>query len=341
MENPAQLFDKALQQDRRYLRRWMVDWKYQRIRSRQKKRYADGVISDFFDFKGVQEISGWMNWFTEDYPDYIGLERLGPLIAESRKLDTKVLERLGVKHDYTHYDLRVGINNAHDFLLPQSYPVPDRRKIKRVVDFGAGYGRQANLWTSQIPDVTYIGVDAIVSSYSLQHLYYKAISPGLTDYIENPSSFRIDFGKGGLFHLPTWRLDLIPDNSIDMVMCVQVLPELNDRLAEHILNQFHRILKPGGMFYVRDHAYTWKPSGAFDVEKHLQETGFTLEFRAHIVNNKDLHGVPRIWRKDDPEVIASQTMSAKQRRAQQIENLDTFTGGLLRKVYSRFKGKKA
>ena len=95
---------------------------------------------------------------------------------------------------------------------------------------------------------------------------------------------------------------------------------------------FKRVLRPGGMLYIRDHAYTWKPAGKADTEPLLLEQGFSLEFKPHIINDKDLHGVPRIWRKNDPEVIQSVTMTAAAKKKQLIEDVDTLTGGMLRKI---------
>jgi hypothetical protein len=124
---------------------------------------------------------------------------------------------------------------------------------------------------------------------------------------------------------------------MDLVMCVQVLPELNSKLIRFIMEQFKRVLKPGGMLYIRDHAYTWKPAGQINVEKLLLELGFNLEFKAHIINDKDLHGIPRIWRNADEEVSKAQTMDLKAKVKLMYNNADAMTGGLLKKVSSKLK----
>ncbi|MGL4598105.1 MAG: class I SAM-dependent methyltransferase [Bacteroidia bacterium] len=334
-------FYEVLSKDKRFAPSWLVDWNYQKILKKRKVQYEDGVVSDFFEFKGQEELVRWMNWFTSDYPDYMKTPEVLSLIEKSRKNDQRVLESFDLNYDFSNYDLRVGINNAHDFLLPQIYPVPERNRIHTVLDFGAGYGRQANLWTSERNDVCYIGMDAIVTSYCLQNLYYKSLGKDrFQDYVEQPESFRFDPKQAGLWHIPTWRTDLIPDASLDLVMCVQVLPELSPRLVRHMIRQFARVLKPGGAFYIRDHAYTWKPTGGFDVEEFIQSQGFVLEYKAYIINNKDIHGIPRIWRKKDPLVEAAQTQTFKMIAKQFAEDIDTYTGGRLRKTIQKLKKKK-
>jgi hypothetical protein len=121
-------------------------------------------------------------------------------------------------------------------------------------------------------------------------------------------------------------------------MCVQVLPELNSRLVRHLIGEFHRMLKPGGAFYIRDHAYTWKPTGSFDVEKHLAANGFDLEYRAHVINDVEIHGIPRIWRKAQPEVMASRTRTWKHKLDQAVVDIDKLTGGGFKRVARKLKG---
>jgi len=280
-----------------------------------------------------------MNWFRADFPDYFPSSLTSGLLRTSRENDQKIIGELALSYDFTNYDRRVGINNVHDFIFPNLYPVPERNTIKNVIDFGAGYGRQANLFTSKIEDCIYTAVDAIPNSYCLQNLYFSHLNKPLYDYIDDPQNFKIENHKKGIYHLPTWRKDLLPDNFYDLVMCVQVLPELNSKLVSTMMLEFHRALKPGGILYLRDHASTWKPAGKMNVGEFLADNGFVLEFQPHIINDKDLHGTPRIWRKIDPEVIKSQTMTFDKKLKQTIEDIDTFSGGLLRKVVKKVKAK--
>ncbi len=325
-------FLSALEKDRvRFIKKWLVSWDYQETRKKRGVKYDDSLPADFFRYNGPEDLVKWMNWFQSDYKDYLPSSLVDPLIKRSRTNDEKILNSLGLNTDWSAYDKRVGLNNAHDFIFPQLYPAPDRYKIRNVIDFGAGYGRQANLWACHIEGM-FVGIDAIPNSYCLQQVYYKALGLPFSDYMDAPDNFSIPKTGKGIFHIPTWRTDLLPENTFDLVMCVQVLPELNSTLVSHMFDVFQRVLKPGGILYIRDHTYTWKPAGKLDTESVLADKGFSLEFKAHIINDKDLHGVPRIWRKNDPEVIRSVTMTAEAKKKQLLEDADALSGGLLRKL---------
>ena len=336
MQNIRDKFISAFEKDRDKIKNWLVSWDYQKQLKKRKYAY-DNLLNDFFTFSGKEDLPKWMNWFDKDYPDYTQSKEVEALALKSLENEKKIFEKLGLPFNQENYLNRIGLHNAHDYFLPQSYPLAQRYKINNVLDFGAGYGRQSNLWQGHRNAGMYVAVDAIESSYCLQNLYYRSITDNVMDYIEDPDNFKFDKNYKGIVHVPTWRFDLIPDNSMDLVMCVQVLPELNSKLITFIVEQFFRVLKPGGCLYIRDHAYTWKPSGQIDVEKHLAKNGFVLEFKAHIINDKDIHGVPRIWRKADPEVIKSQTMDLKAKIKLMYNNADAMTGGLLKKVTQKIK----
>jgi hypothetical protein len=96
-----------------------------------------------------------------------------------------------------------------------------------------------------------------------------------------------------------------------MVLCVQVLPEINEQLVIHMLDNFRRCLKPGGALFVRDHETAWQPAHLLKLNELLPKFGFELEFRPYVVDTHpslysghdfppDIHGVPSIWRKREP-----------------------------------------
>ncbi len=184
----------------------------------------------------------------------------------------------------------------------------------------------------------YIGVDGIAKSYTLQNHYYEAISNSVSDYVKEPDSFSVDFTKQ-IYHLPTWRMDLIPDSSCDLVLCVQVLPELSDRLVKKAIREFQRLLKPGGMLYVFDHGNKWKPGGNLDIDRAIERAGFSLEFRPYVADGRDTHGQIRIYRKRDPEIDQANQSNLKIRFLQFYADADALTGGLLTRL-TRFKKQK-
>ncbi len=333
MRHPFQnKFESVLEKDRsKYVKPYVVEWDYQKKRKKRGVKYESDLPEDFYTYKGPQEIVGWMNWFKGEYPSFYKKEVIDPLYEQSLQNVKAILKKLDVIYDFANYK-NVGLNNAHDFFIPQSYPVPAEFEIKTVLDFGAGYGRQANLWWPHIKGKgNFIAVDAIPMSYGLQNSYYRSIKPDFKDYIENPDSFKIDTKGSDLYHVPTWRLDLIPDNSVDLILCVQVLPELGKQLIHYIFEQFQRILKPGGAFYIRDLNYMYKTIGAIDIDKSLINTGFTLEYKAFIEHNKHLHGIPKIWRKNIDSITNLQKNSLAQKKRYLLEDIDALTGGILKK----------
>ncbi|MCK9611366.1 MAG: class I SAM-dependent methyltransferase [Bacteroidales bacterium] len=337
MEIIAKKFFDAIAKDSGFIKKWIIAWDYQLKRKKTHKKYNDSLPEDFFSYNGPEDLISWLNWFSVDYPDYFPREMVFPLLEKSKIIDKSLLTQLNLKFDYELYEKRVGINNVHDYLIPNLYPVPERNRIKNILDFGAGYGRQANLWTSQVENPVFVGMDAIPKSYCLQNLYYSNLNQNFFEYLDNPDKFKIDLDKKGIYHIPTWRSDLIPGGSFDLVICVQVLPELNSKLIRHMINEFKRILKPGGMLYIRDHASKWKPAGKINFEKYLRNNGFVLEFQPHVINDLDIFGIPRIWRKKDEQVIKSQKAQIKDKFKQFYRDCDASLSGLLSKTIKKFK----
>lgn len=325
-------FKTALENDKaKYVKSFIIAWDYQIKRKKRKLKYSTDLPEDFYSFTGTKEIVNWMNWFKGKYPSFFKAELINPLVEQSKQNDAEILKKLDIAYDFNEYQ-NVGYNNAHDFFIPQSYPIPEEFVINTVLDFGAGYGRQANLWWPAIKGKgNFIAVDAIPLSYCLQHYYYEAIKPDFKEYVEQPSTFKIDEHGSDLYHIPTWRLDLIADNSVDLILCVQVLPELDKKLIQHILTQFQRILKPGGMFYIRDLNFMYKALGSINIDEAIKNAGFTLEYKAFIEHNVHLHGVPKIWRKNIQSISNQHKTNFKQRKRYLLEQIDAFTKGLFSK----------
>src|SRR6185436_2502246 len=273
------LFKKKFEKDKsNYIKDWLVKWEYQVVRKKRKVIIEEGEPADFFTYNGVKDLVEWINWLKEPSPDYFGEKYTKELVDLSTNNDKMVLQKLNLQINWKRYERNIDLMNAHDYLIPNLYPVPSRYKIKNILDFGAGYGRQANLWTNKLASYTLVGMDAIPKSYCLQNVYYKALDKKVIDYVEE-QNFKIDFDQNCIYHLPTWRYDLLPSNSFDLVICVQVLPELNATLVKKMIHEFERILKPGAMLYIRDPGSRWKPGSRMNIDDYLSSHGFVLEFR--------------------------------------------------------------
>lgn len=170
------------------------------------------------------------------------------------------------------------------------------KPIRTVLDFGSGIGRQAFAW---VPDskVTFFSVDAIESLYILQNEIYLRLFPDrLVEYFQSSEecSQRIQTHAGQLFHVPTWKLTMIPDRSVDLLIAVQVIQELNESTLRYLLKEFRRIVRSGGFFYIRDNEF-WTPEHKIRFGRALLETGWELAFKYPGNEGTDISGIPRLW----------------------------------------------
>ncbi len=287
---------------------------------------------EYQTYNGAQDLIRWFEWF-RPFPHYFDHGQVAPLALLSEKKNREILASIAPGREYTFQ--HVDEYSATDFMFQNAYPVPERMRVRRILDFGAGYGRQVNLWSQLQPGLIYVGMDAIELPYCLQSLYYSFFKLPVHDYVEDPDSFSISPSEG-IYHLPTWRTDLLQDDFFDMVLCVQVLPEIDAKLVTHMLKEFMRCLKPGGALYVRDHEATWQPTHKLQVAELLLEMGFSLEFRPYAVDSywslymgqdlsPDVHGIPRLWRKRDPRYPQEQSsyrQAKESRRWWRLASLD-------------------
>lgn len=260
-------------------------------------------------FRGPDEVIEWMETsLAADRGGYLPPEIRSPLIQKSRAFDSRVFSALGRSIADNLYDKHIGQWNADDFFYANAYPVPERQKVRTVLDFGAGYGRQLNLWHQSVADIRYIAVDVIRKPYLCQYAYFGFFDLPLFEYVLQPNDFRITQERG-IYHVPAWRWDLIEDNSVDMVLAIMVLPELHADTLYRTLDQFQRVLKPGGAIFVRDHGLVIKSANTEDVASALTERGFVLEFRPYVKDQSDLRGIPRVWRKRESGVLVADELN--------------------------------
>ena len=302
-ENIREQFQKVYENDReKYIKEWLVTWALQ---DSWEGKQPSNLPSDFYTYHGVTDLTKWFNWYVK-YMKTIKLDwfpdnMILPLIKTSREHDSNLIKKFSLNFDISKYDESVGRHSAQDYLFQNLYPVPERMKINRILDFGAGYGRQANLWTQLRSDIVYVGMDGLEQPYCLQHLYYQSLGLPLHDYVIEKENFEIK-NQSGIYHLPTWRRDLLPKSFFDLVICTWVLPEINEKLAKEMVDVFYDVLKPSSALYIRDHDWPYRPVHQNDLNEYLEENGFVLEFRPHIIDGEDLHGTPRIWRKINPKM---------------------------------------
>ena len=195
-------------------------------------------------------------------------------------------------HEYlSQYDTTtISEYTATDYLFQNI----TNREIKNVLDFGSGIARQSLQWSDK---ANFISVDAIESLYILQNKIYSILFPErLKEYFIDPENFEVNLNERypNLFHLPTWKLNLIPDNSLDLIICVQVLNEIDEKTVRYVIRQFKRMAKKNCVLYVRDNEGSYEPGLNIRVGRLLLEEGFEVVYRYQGLQT-DLEGTPRVW----------------------------------------------
>ncbi|HEY1614805.1 MAG TPA: class I SAM-dependent methyltransferase [Rhizomicrobium sp.] len=263
------------------------------------------VEMNFYGFDGRSHLKKFFQWQRKtEMADFLPAQLVDPLIKRSCERDTQCLARLDLSVPDKIVE-SIARYNAQDFVFQRAYPLPEAMRPRVVLDFGAGFGRMANLaFGAGASDVQLlIAVDAIPGPYLTQKVYYEGLGLEVAEYIDaSPAfDFRRESARHQLIHIPTWRLDLIPDNSVDLVCCVQVLKELPGEVLIFALRHFSRILKARGAIYIRDHEQYHHPN-QMPVNELLLSSGFALEFRPMLHDRVEIHGLPRIWRKFDSKL---------------------------------------
>ena len=220
------------------------------------------------------------------------------LLTESENITTAILKNLG--NTIKDYGNNSDIASVYDFsfiFYPQR--VEAISKISKVLDFGAGYGRQANLFTKTASQ--YWATDAIESSYMTQKIYLSELSKLKNiDYynsLDVPIEYNEIKDKKGIFHLPSWELPTLDKEYFDIIIFSHILPELPEETFEKVFPMLMDLIRPDGFLYIRDHGIWWQPGHLYDVDKILTENGFILEYSLYARDKNDIHGIPRIYRK--------------------------------------------
>lgn len=274
---------------------WTASWRH------LEKRLSEGALHDmgFTGFDGVPLIARMLRWIDRfEYPCTIDDPRLDNFATQILSGDAKALRTLGL--DPASFNLPAVARYTAQDLFFQRLAVPIARddRPRAVLDFGAGHGRLVPFWIRDTETV--YAADATPGPYLAQRLWARAHGCDVNDYIDAPETFVSR--SGALNHLPSWRLDLIPTGDLDLVIAVQVLRELSKAMLAYAVAEFARMLRPGGRLYIRDHIGFHNVNAA-DLDALLTATGFVLEWRPHLVDRRDIHGLPRIWRRAEPKVI--------------------------------------
>ena len=122
-----------------------------------------------------------------------------------------------------------------------------------MLDVGCGEGRHIFGIMQDYPQMKCIGLDMDDASLLKAEEGYE--------YFESISNVGAEFIKGSAYCLP------FPDDSIDLIVCSEVLEHLHQ--YNNAIKEIHRILKPGGKFYASVPA-TWPEKVCWALSKDYQ-----------------------------------------------------------------------
>lgn len=245
-------------------------------------------------------------------------EDVDALIQKSGHLHDFLLKKSGNTFDIDHRNKDV--YNAQDY----HYCVSLVPELQSVLEFGPGSGRELFLF-KEIPQLKFFALDAVEQPYLLQYWVCKELHLPLWEYLEHSEDASVahvqNFIEGEpkdarVIHLPTWRSDLIPDRSIDLVMFVWCLSEMSSEAAQHALQTVKRVLRPGGFVYIRDFPHT--RSYAWNPERTMRRMGFRLVYYPWKQTEEEIHAVPRLYRLVQGEKHISHLTHLRSFRARNI-----------------------
>lgn len=256
-------------------------------------------------YSGLPTVRRYMDtWHSSNDMNKAFFELDPALKEKSHQFHQKIIHALYDGEKVPEYD----VCGTGDFVNTIDYQVVTqitkdtrKEKIERILDFGAGYGRQANLY-SQHPDCKeYTIVEAIEDSYVVQSIYMKIAAEKILDNCTFNEALlgRMDFKSNTkkLNHLMTFDMDKIPNEHYDLIICSNVLNEIMPDVFEYVIKQMARILKKGGILYVKDHGLGDQCGHRYYDYDVLESLNFALEYRPFVTDFKDIWTVPRIYRK--------------------------------------------
>jgi SAM-dependent methyltransferase len=269
----------------------------------------DQVVRDRMKhYRSKYDLLGWFKFWTEQHrlaSPFDGQSEYESYRRSSTERHEVVLRRLfsTLKDETRHLHGGYDIWNAIDSQVVFS----QCKETQTILDYGAGYGRLGLAFFGHPRVKNYIGIDSIELSYMLQNLVLSAYQPErFYEYfdfaMENKPFEALQSPDGGIYHLPMWKWDLIPDASVDVVTSVFVLPEINEFSLLEFMAQATRTVKKNGYIYLRDHLYHTGDKnhvGAhrFDTEALLEKNGFKKIYQPDYADNVEIYGTPRVYQK--------------------------------------------
>jgi putative sugar O-methyltransferase len=137
--------------------------------------------------------------------------------------------------------------------------LPGTSGVKRVAELGAGYGRNAQVLLSLLPNVRYVVIDIPPALYVSQR-YLSSVFPTRKVFTWRPfesyAEIKDEFEQADLaFVLPS-QIELLPDAYFDLFVNVSSLHEMRLEQIRYFFTQIRRLVRDQGWFYLK----AWKVS---------------------------------------------------------------------------------
>jgi hypothetical protein len=240
--------------------------------------YNELVYSRMERYHTKYDLLSWLKFWTDSwrlvspFQGEVGYENLK---ETSRQRHDKLL-----KYVFSTYKETTSVHDGYDIwnAIDSHVIIENCGTFENILDFGAGYGRLGLIFGEHERVKNYLSVESIELSYLLQNITFSALYPEkFYEYVEyafERKSFDVDLNRHpGIHHLPMWKWNLVPAHSIDVIMAVFVLPEVNEFALKEFMSQSVRCLKFGGYLYIRDHLY---------------QTGDKNHKGAHLLNTEEI-----------------------------------------------------
>lgn len=178
------------------------------------------------------------------------------------------------------------------------------------VDMGPGLGSHA-IYSLRFFDSHYHGVEAIPYSYAAQRHFFRFLSPEPGAYFDLVEGENFGIMSDGeqkaqitrqeyrIRHVPSWKYQLLPDKSMDLVTGTWMLNEVSTSGIIWLLSNAMRVLKEGGYFYIRDSRLLKPKRHQLSYDDILEVLGFEKVIELDVTNRVNYFGVPRVYQKTE------------------------------------------
>ena len=164
-------------------------------------------------------------------------------------------------------------------------------KRKCVVDIGGGFGHMGRFTHYYVPNSCYILVElnemSCFGAYFLQYAFPNKKVATFVDISDRLDDFPALIEEYDFIILPTWGVEKIPDEFVDLYVATNSIAEMPERFAQLYLDEIDRTLKYDGYFYTntRVEAEKEEPYLYIFYKWKIKSKFLTLSYQYHPVNH--------------------------------------------------------